>query len=489
MITPELRVILVFLTSLISTIFLIPKLARIATRIGLVDHPAARKIHSRPLPLVGGIAMVISATFSFLLFIPLEGLRGYFIGMAILLLIGFLDDYSEIGHREKFLAQVLATSILMYLSRIYLQNFGDLLGIGDIVLPANTFIVWGVTVFCVVGVTNAVNLIDGLDGLAGGFSFVAFLTFAALASLAGNTPVMLLCLALLGAVMGFLRFNWVEATIFMGDAGSLCLGFSLALVALVLTQGDAAQVRPVVPLLVLAVPVVDTLTVMIKRILRGQSPFKSDRYHLHHIFIRYGMPRGWAVRVIIALCTMFSCVAVLSVLFSWPDWLLFAIFIGYFIAYVVASFYIITFMRVGKKMARSRAAKRRRPTVRFASPAFLKIFRNFKIYQFIRKSRRFPVAMQLEVAARDKGEVYAGDVINISNGGLMANIPELQQLLDEIILKVIYEKDGTKHFLELPARHVWLSSKDGACYHGFEFLDFDGDQDQIIFRLLVRSKQ
>ncbi|MFN2355860.1 MAG: glycosyltransferase family 4 protein, partial [Desulfopila sp.] len=348
MVTSELRIILVFLTSLIAVVFLIPKLARIATRIGLVDQPGLRKVHDRPLPLVGGIAMVISATFSFLLFVPLVGLRGYFLGVALLLLVGFLDDFREIGHREKFLAQILATSMLFYFSDVALQSFGDLLGLGSIDVGGNVVVIWLVTVFCVVGVINAINLLDGLDGLAGGFCFLAFLTFAVHSSMAADTPAVLLNLALVGAVLGFLRYNWNTAKVFMGDAGSLCLGFSLAFMALWLTQGEGAGVQPITALLVLAVPIVDTLTVMTKRILRGQSPFRPDMYHLHHIFLRYGVSKVWAVRFILALSGLFCILSLFGEVYAWPQWLLFAVFMLYFTAYITSSFYIIRLMRVSR---------------------------------------------------------------------------------------------------------------------------------------------
>jgi len=207
MISFELKVILIFLTAYFSVLFILPKLANIALRIGLVDEPNHRKVHKTPRPLVGGIGMVIAATFSALLFVSIEGLRGFFLGLALLLLIGFLDDFKEVGHRQKFLAQIAATALLIYFSKLSLQTFGDLVGLGEIDLSGNMPLTWGVTVFCVVGVINAINMIDGLDGLAGGVSFLAFLAFAIHSSLIGNDSLMLLNLALAGAVLGFLKFN------------------------------------------------------------------------------------------------------------------------------------------------------------------------------------------------------------------------------------------------------------------------------------------
>lgn len=233
--TEEIRVILTFLLAFFSSLFVLPNLSHIANRIGLVDVPNARKVHVTPRPLVGGIGVVVSATFSCLVFVSLEGMRGYFSGLSVLLLIGFFDDYQELGHRKKFLAQIVGTALMIFLSNVHLSTFGDLFGFGEIKLPDMAMLPLVVTVFCVVGVTNAVNMVDGIDGLAGGITLMGFLAFAALASLSGNTVLMLLNLAIGGAVLGFLRFNWSPSQLFMGDAGSLCLGFSLAFMAVALT--------------------------------------------------------------------------------------------------------------------------------------------------------------------------------------------------------------------------------------------------------------
>ena len=225
----EIRVLLTFLVAFFGALFVLPNLSHIANRIGLVDIPNDRKLHLRPRPLVGGIGIIIAATFSSLVFVSLQGTRGFFSGLAILLLVGFFDDFQGLGHRKKFLAQIVATTLLFFLSKVSLSNFGNLLGLGAITIPEIGWLTWGVTVFCVVGVTNAVNMIDGLDGLAGGITFVSFLTFAALASLAGINSLMLLNLALAGAVLGFLKYNWTPSILFMGDAGVSVLGFRFLL--------------------------------------------------------------------------------------------------------------------------------------------------------------------------------------------------------------------------------------------------------------------
>jgi UDP-GlcNAc:undecaprenyl-phosphate/decaprenyl-phosphate GlcNAc-1-phosphate transferase len=354
MITTELRIIIVFLVALFGALFVLPELAHIAKRIGLIDHPNRRKVHTSPQPLVGGIGIVIAATFSSLALVPITGLRGYFLGLSLLLLVGFLDDFKEVGHKQKFLAQIGATMLLIFFSAVSLRTFGDLLGIGNLDIPGGEIVIWCVTVFCIVGVINAINLIDGLDGLAGGVSFIAFFFFALHASFSGDVPLMLLNFALAGAVLGFLKYNWYPSVLFMGDAGSLCLGFSLGFMALALTQGSAAAMPPVAALLILAVPITDTLLIMSKRIINGSNPFLPDKFHLHHIFMRLGLSKLWTVKAILGLSFFMGALSLLFPLYLIPEYYLFAAFCLYFIICTVASFFILRLLRYSRRFKKKK---------------------------------------------------------------------------------------------------------------------------------------
>jgi UDP-GlcNAc:undecaprenyl-phosphate/decaprenyl-phosphate GlcNAc-1-phosphate transferase len=481
MITP----FLVFLVALLAALFVLPKLARIAKVIGLLDKPSEkRKVHKMPRPLVGGIGITISATFAAMVFVPIGGLRGYFLGMAVLLLVGFLDDCNEVGHRQKFMAQIVATSLLIYFSKVSLTSFGDLFGIGELVVPSFDWLIWIVTIFCVVGVVNAINLVDGLDGLAGGISFIAFTAFAIHASLVQNQSLMLLNLALAGAVLGFLRYNWYPSTMFMGDAGSLSLGFSLAFMALALTQGEGAKVSPVCPLLVLAVPITDTLTVMAKRLLRGESPFKADRYHLHHIFMRFGMGREMAVKTIIGITIVMCVISFLGPLYEVGDWYLFLVFLFYFTGYVVSSFFIIHAMRASLRL------KKKSGELCEQGNWFGKMVAgHFSFFEVFRKSPRYKVNLSLECRERERNLLFTGTVLNISNDGFMAMVPQLDCLLDRVIAKITFPLENETHSIEIPAEHLWFSEQHNSYYHGFRFLDFGGDKEEIVFKFLVKFKQ
>jgi UDP-GlcNAc:undecaprenyl-phosphate GlcNAc-1-phosphate transferase len=487
MLTFELRIILIFLCSFFSALFVLPKLIHIGQRIGLLDQPNLRKVHTRPRPLVGGIGIVISTIFASLIFIPIAGLRGYFLGLATLLLVGIFDDFKEICHWQKFIAQILATGFLIYFSKVSLVNFGDLIGTGDLLIPGGVVGTWLVTIFCVVGVTNAVNLIDGLDGLAGGLSFIAFLFFAIHSSLIGNNTLMLLNLALAGAVLGFLRFNWYPSLLFMGDAGSLCLGFTLAFMAIALTQGGSGVMSPVAALLVLAVPITDTIIVMVKRILRRKSPFMPDKYHLHHIFLRYGMTRGTAVKVILALGLLLGCLSLLAPLCGLSDMNLFLLFMLYFVVYLASSFYIIGLFRYSLKLRKNRAHLA-------TSNMFLRyVFGSFDVFKIFRKSKRYNVHLGVNCILGDGTKKMNGQVINISQTGCMARINELAETPSEIPLRINVLLENKYFELVILAEHLWQSDHEGDLYHGFRFKHMTSDQyvvlDEYLKSLASKSQK
>jgi UDP-GlcNAc:undecaprenyl-phosphate GlcNAc-1-phosphate transferase len=332
----------VFLTSLCAAILLMPRLANIASRIGLLDRPNSRKIHTMPKPLVGGLGMILAYALSCILFVPLGGTRGYFAGVVLLFIVGFLDDYRELGHRVKFVSQVAAALLMIFMSKTYLLTFGNLLTFGDISFGLLTI---PLTVFCIVGITNAINMIDGLDGLAGGVSLIAAAAFAVLSYFGGYWECFLISIALCGAIIGFLRFNWFPAKVFMGDAGSLFLGFSLVFLSIAITQIKGSTVHPVAALIILATPISDTITLMFKRAMAGKSPFHADKYHLHHILVRMGLSKTAAVGVILFVSVIFAGIAVVGTIFEIPEHYLFMVFAAYFTAYFTTSFFLKEIMQ------------------------------------------------------------------------------------------------------------------------------------------------
>jgi UDP-GlcNAc:undecaprenyl-phosphate GlcNAc-1-phosphate transferase len=336
--------VLSFGVPLCVTLFVLPRFAHIATELGLVDMPGRRKVHQTPKPLVGGLAMSLGVAFGCLLFVPLNmisglaggSMRGFYAASMLLVVIGFFDDFREVNHRLKFAAQIIAALLIVYFSRVSLVTFGNLLNIGTIDFPAFGALM---TVLGTVGVINAINMIDGVDGLAGGVSLVVFSAFSFLSYLDGHRDLMLICISLCGALIAFLRYNWHPSKLFMGDAGSLFLGLSASFISIAITQEPHSMVKPVAPLLVLAVPIADTLTVMTRRVMKGRSPFFADKTHLHHALMKYGYTKRQTASIIIAMTAAFSLLAIAGTVLDISEHYLFSVFLLYFFACFVFSFF------------------------------------------------------------------------------------------------------------------------------------------------------
>lgn len=283
-----------FIVALAITTACAPLLLRWAPRIGLTDLPGHRKVHTTAVPRVGGIAMaagiLVSAALLPHLTLPMLGVLA---GLLVLLVFGVWDDRVDLDYRVKFLGQFLAVGLCMGIGGVRIEALTL-----DTPLVLPSALSWALTFVFLVGVTNAVNLSDGLDGLAGGLAFLCLCAIAVLGATIGNATVTTLALIESGAILGFLRFNTHPARIFMGDGGSQMLGFSIGVLAIVATQGESGVLSASLPLLLLGLPILDTLTVIVRRLASGQSPFVSDRNHLHHQLLGLGFMHREAVALI-----------------------------------------------------------------------------------------------------------------------------------------------------------------------------------------------
>ncbi|HTG82701.1 MAG TPA: MraY family glycosyltransferase [Geobacteraceae bacterium] len=306
------------LLSVLLTIALIPLLSGVALRVQLVDIPNDRKVHLRPIPRIGGFAMALGAFIPIILWHNGDWfVRAYLAGAGILVLFGLADDFRELSPMIKFTGQILAALIAIFLGGVEIRSLGMLLP-DNLLLPE--YVAVPLTLLAIVGVTNAINLSDGLDGLAGGISLLIFAGIGYLAYLDDNAVIGLIALALSGVIFGFLRFNTHPASIFMGDAGSQFLGFSAITLSLALTQGHPTPLSPVLPLILLGFPVLDTLTVMTTRIAHGTSPFTADKNHFHHNLMDLGFLHPESVLIIYFFQTVLLLAAVFFRFYS--DWLL-----------------------------------------------------------------------------------------------------------------------------------------------------------------------
>ena len=326
------------LLGFILTLILIQSLKRPAYRLQLVDSPGVRKHHIGVIPLIGGVAMVIAFLLSvFVLGESLQDYYGLFAGMILLTVVGLIDDFRELSARSRLMVQAVAAVLIILADKIYLSDLGDLTGLGEIELYS-----WSipVTIFCVVGVINALNMIDGLDGLAGGMSLITVGWLIMLALASGSHDLDATLLGLLGAILaGFLCFNlrhpWRQrASVFMGNSGSMVLGFMLAWFLVDLSQGEQRAFTPITAVWILGLPLLDTVGIMIRRVLNGQSPFTADRQHLHHVLLRAGYSDAQAVGIMLIISGLLGAIGMVGWYFALPDYVLFYVFVAVFSLYL-----------------------------------------------------------------------------------------------------------------------------------------------------------
>lgn len=307
--------------------------AHIAPTLGLVDEPGGRKSHERAIPLVGGLAIFTTLLLATLLSgAALAG--GYFLlALSLVIAIGCWDDVAEIRPRIKFVIQILAAAIMIWGAGVELRAVGDLLGWRPIGLSIFAI---PLTIFAVVGVVNSVNMMDGSDGLSGSIALVAFAWYAWVAADSGLAPQFATAVVFCGAIAGFLLFNlrfpWQpRARVFLGDAGSLMIGFALAWFAIDLTQGPGRTFQPIAALWVLLLPLADCVSLMTRRIRAGRSPFVADSHHIHHYLLARGFTHGQALATLVGLSAAFGAVGCLGWKLGVPEPMLFwTFFFGYF---------------------------------------------------------------------------------------------------------------------------------------------------------------
>lgn len=288
---------LAIITSFIVTVTLMPVIIRVSRSVNLMDQPDKRKIHSISTPSLGGIAIFIGLVIALLIAIPFANLaqEKYFLGGTLLIfLLGVRDDLSSLQARHKLVVQVFSASLVVFVAGIKLGGFHGLFGI-------NTF-GWYFdelfTVFVIVVMTNAFNLIDGIDGLAGTIGLLVSLFFCGLFFNLGDFYTATFCLAIAGSILAFLIYNWHPSKVFMGDTGSMMLGFILTVLLVKFLQIpaiDSTLFSPVALVLSLFIlPVYDTLRVFLIRFFSGQHPLAPDRNHIHHVLLKSGFNHSQA---------------------------------------------------------------------------------------------------------------------------------------------------------------------------------------------------
>ena len=305
-------IIAAFAVAAVLSYFFTPPVKNFAHKVGAIDVPKdARRMHKKPIPRLGGLAIYGGFLCSILIFGQLdETMLCVLLGAAIIVALGIFDDVLALGAKLKFVVQIVAAAIPVCIGDLQIGLFTNLNPLSDTPFVHLGILAVPATIIWIVGITNAVNLIDGLDGLAVGVSSIAAITMLAVALLTGNMPIAITMAALAGSCIGFMPYNLNPAKIFMGDTGSTFLGYMLATVSIMGLFKFYAVISFAVPFLILGLPIFDTANAIIRRVAAGRSPMSPDRGHVHHKLIDMGFNQKQAVAILYAISATLGLTAV-----------------------------------------------------------------------------------------------------------------------------------------------------------------------------------
>ena len=328
------------LTSFIITGLFIRFAIPLAAKYGLVDKPGGHKTHHDHIPVIGGIGIFLGLVSALSFFdLSLQQSGAILVAGLLLLLTGTIDDKYFLSAYIRFGAQIAAASILVVGDDTILKSLGLLLNNHESFLLGS----WAIplTIFATVGVINSVNMTDGLDGLAGGLSLVTLASVTVLFELSNiSNAYFVVPLFTMAAILAFLMFNfrtpWLhKAKVFMGNGGSMLLGIIVAWLLIKFSQEKQGPFTPVIALWIFAVPLMDTVCIMTRRIMKGRSPFDADREHLHHLFLKLGFNVQHSVALVIAIASIFAVFGIAAHIYGVEQYYLFYLFLGLFALYFI----------------------------------------------------------------------------------------------------------------------------------------------------------
>ncbi len=298
-----------FLVSFSAT----PMVISLAHKVGAIDVPKdKRRVHKKPTPLMGGLAIFYGFVVSVICFATIDKeVMGILVGCVIVVTTGIIDDITDMKAIVKLLCQILAAAVVVY-SGVRIEHFANPFTqwFGAPYIVMDYWVSCAVTIFWIVGICNAVNLIDGLDGLAVGVSSIASIALLTLTLISENLNVAIITAAVAGAGFGFLPYNFNPAKIFMGDTGALFLGFILACISVQGMLKMSAVITFAAPILILGLPIFDTVFAILRRLLTGKSPMQPDRGHLHHRLLDMGFSQRRVVAILYTLTAVLCMTAV-----------------------------------------------------------------------------------------------------------------------------------------------------------------------------------
>lgn len=301
----------IILVVFLFVVLIMPLIMKVAEHVNALDIPNERKVHKKPMPRLGGLGIFLGFLLGYMLFCSqTPQMISILIGSFILILVGMIDDIKPIKALTKFCGQLIAAIIVVYYGNIIMKDisaYGLYINFGIFAKP--------ITIFFILGVINCLNLIDGLDGLAGGIATIFFVTISIIISIMGiyNGLDASLSLIMIGATLGFLVYNFHPAKIFMGDSGSMFLGYIIAVISL-LGFKNVTLTSFLVPILILAIPILDTFFAIVRRLLKKESFAKPDKEHFHHQILKMSGNQVKTVLIIYLIQILFSSASIVYVL-------------------------------------------------------------------------------------------------------------------------------------------------------------------------------
>lgn len=303
-------VLLIVLTCFAFVLIITPTIGKIATHVGAIDIPNNRKVHNKEMPRLGGLAIFMGLLLGYMLFSEQSiQMISILIGSILIIITGIIDDIKPLSAKYKFGGQLLAALVVTFYGGLIITDL-DFMGL----YVEFGFLSQLVTIIFILGAINCINLIDGLDGLAGGISSIYFLTIGIIAFIQSNVGGLdaILAFIMLGSTLGFLVHNFYPAKIFMGDTGSMFLGFIIAVIAIIGFK-NVTLTSLFVPILILAIPILDTLFAIIRRMIKNEPIYKPDKMHLHHQLLNMRLSHRNTVLLIYLMTSLFSAASIIYV--------------------------------------------------------------------------------------------------------------------------------------------------------------------------------